>query len=84
MDFRELTKEELLDMEIQIKMELYNRRLAEVRKAMNNYSFTFTQSLRDRVQILEHIVSHELTSTKRIQFIESCLNDLEIILNIDR
>lgn len=83
MNFNDLPKEELLKMEALIKLELYNRRLVEVRKAMNSRTFTFSQLLRDKLQLLEHIVSHELSSMKRIHYIDNYLEELEIILNID-
>lgn len=83
MNFNDLPKEELLKMEALIKLEIFNRRLIEVRKAMNSRNFTFSQLLRDKLQVLEHIVSHELTSFKRIHLIENKLEELEIILNIE-
>lgn len=83
MNFADLPKEELLKMEAQIKLEIFNRRLVLVRKAMNTQTYTFSQLLRDKLQVLEHIVSHELTSMKRIHLIEDKLEELEIILNID-
>lgn len=83
MNFNDLPKEELLKMEALIKLEIFNRRLIEVRKAMNSRNFTFSQLLRDKLQVLEHIVSYELTSFKRIHLIESKLEELEIILNIE-
>lgn len=83
MNIADLPKEELFKIEAQIKLEIFKRRLVEIRKAMNNQTFTFSQMIRDKAQILEHIVSHELSSMKRIHLIEDKLDELEIILNID-
>lgn len=83
MNFNDLPKEELLKIEAQIKLEIFNRRLIEIRKAINSRHFTFSQLLRDKLQLLEHIVSYELNSMKRIHLIEDKLEELEIILNIE-
>lgn len=84
MNIADLPKEELFKLEALIKLEIYNRRLVEIRKAMNTRKFTFSQLLIDKMQLLEHIVSHELSSVKRMHLIENYLEELEIILDLDQ
>ena len=83
MNFNDMPKDELIKIEAQIKMEIFKRRLLAIRKTMNTQKFTFSQLIQDKVQVLEHVVSHELSTMKRIYFIEDKLDELEIILNID-
>ena len=83
MNFNDMPKEELIKIEARIKLEIFSRRIIEVRRAMAAQHLPFSQLLRDKVSMLEHIVSYELTSFKRIHLIEDKLEELEIILNID-